>query len=50
MPRLTDRSLRGHELGELRGVACAGLTGRVLEIGFGSGLNVPLVPRRRSRR
>ncbi|HEX5917899.1 MAG TPA: class I SAM-dependent methyltransferase [Nocardioides sp.] len=44
LPRLTDRSLRGHEVGELRAVACAGLTGRVLEIGFGSGLNVRWYP------
>jgi SAM-dependent methyltransferase len=29
---------------ELRARACAGLTGRVLEIGFGSGLNVGLYP------
>jgi len=40
VPRLTDASLRGHEIGELRGRVCAGLTGRVVEIGFGSGLNV----------
>lgn len=43
--RLTDASLRGHEVGELRELACAGLTGRVLEIGFGSGLNVRWYPR-----
>jgi SAM-dependent methyltransferase len=44
LPRLTDRSLRGPELDELRGAVCAGLTGRVLEIGFGSGLNVRSYP------
>ncbi|WP_416952233.1 class I SAM-dependent methyltransferase [Nocardioides sp. T5] len=44
LPRLTDRALRGHEVGELRAAACAGLTGRVLEIGFGSGLNVRWYP------
>lgn len=44
VPRLTDLSLRGHEVGELRQVTCAGLTGRVLEIGFGSGLNVRWYP------
>ena len=38
LPRLTDRSLRGPELDELRGAVCAGLTGRVLEIGFGSSI------------
>ena len=44
VPRLTDRSLRSHEVGELRGVALAGLRGRVVEIGFGSGLNLPWYP------
>ena len=44
VPRLTDLSLRGHEVGEMRGTTCAGLTGRVLEIGFGSGLNVRWYP------
>lgn len=44
VPRLVDASLRGHEVGELREVACRGLTGRVLEIGFGSGLNVRWYP------
>ena len=44
LPRLTDLSLRGREVGEMREVACAGLTGRVLEIGFGSGLNVRWYP------
>lgn len=45
LPRLTDRRLRGPELDELRRAACQGLTGRVLEIGFGSGLNVRWYPR-----
>jgi SAM-dependent methyltransferase len=45
VPRLTDLGLRGREVGEMREVACAGLTGRVLEIGFGSGLNVRWYPR-----
>ena len=44
LPRLTDRRLRAPELGELRRAVCSGLTGRVLEIGFGSGLNVPWYP------
>lgn len=44
LPRLADLSLRGHEVGELREVTCAGLTGRVLELGFGSGLNVRWYP------
>jgi len=44
VPRLTDRSLRGPELDGLRRATCSGLTGRVLEIGFGSGLNMPWYP------
>ncbi len=44
VPRLTDLSLRGHEVGELREATCAGLRGRVLEIGFGSGLNIRWYP------
>jgi SAM-dependent methyltransferase len=44
VPRLTDLSLRGREIGELREPTCAGLTGRVLEIGFGSGLNIRWYP------
>ena len=44
VPRLADRALRGDEIGELRASTCAGLTGRVLEIGFGGGLNVRFYP------
>ena len=44
VPRLTDVSLRGHEIGEMRAMTCTGLTGRVLELGFGSGLNVRWYP------
>jgi len=44
VPRLTDVSLRGHEVGDLRARTLLGLRGRVLEIGFGSGLNVRWYP------
>lgn len=44
VPRLVDVSLRGHEIGDLRAEVCAGLTGQVVEIGFGSGLNVRWYP------
>lgn len=44
VPRLTDLSLRNPQIGELRAVVCRGLRGRVVEIGFGSGLNVEHYP------
>ncbi len=44
VPRVVDFSLKSHEVGELRARVCEGLGGRVLEIGFGSGLNVPWYP------
>lgn len=44
MPRLVDATLRGPEIDDLRREACAGLTGRVLELGFGSGLNTAFYP------
>lgn len=44
VPRLTDLSLRGHQVGAERELTCAGLAGRVLELGFGSGLNVRFYP------
>jgi SAM-dependent methyltransferase len=45
VPRLTDVSLRSRVVGRLREPTCAGLVGRVLEIGFGSGLNIRWYPR-----
>lgn len=44
VPRLADAALRGKEIGELRGLALAPLSGRVLELGFGGGLNVRWYP------
>ncbi|HEU5454104.1 MAG TPA: class I SAM-dependent methyltransferase [Nocardioides sp.] len=44
VPRITDVALRSPEIGELREEACRGLRGRVLEIGFGSGLNIRFYP------
>lgn len=44
LPRLTHRALGRPEIAELRRQACAGLHGQVLEIGFGSGLNVAHYP------
>lgn len=44
VPRVTDATLRGRAVGESRARACAGLSGRVLEIGFGGGLNLVHLP------
>jgi hypothetical protein len=43
-PRLHTLALNDRVTGELRGRVCAGLTGDVLEIGYGSGLNQPHLP------
>lgn len=44
VPRLTDKLLGSKEVRKLRRRAVDGLAGEVVEIGFGSGLNVPLYP------
>ena len=44
LPRVVDVTMRGGEYGSMRARAAAGLDGEVLEIGFGSGLNVPFYP------
>jgi ubiquinone/menaquinone biosynthesis C-methylase UbiE len=44
LPRLTDRVMRRRELTEIRARVAADLDGEVLEVGFGSGLNVPHYP------
>ena len=44
LPRIVDLSLRRSEFGPVRARVAAGLDGEVLEIGFGSGLNVPYYP------
>ncbi|MGH9020132.1 MAG: class I SAM-dependent methyltransferase [Acidimicrobiales bacterium] len=41
VPRLIDRVGGSRDLRARRGEVCRGLAGRVLEVGFGSGLNVP---------
>jgi SAM-dependent methyltransferase len=44
LPRLIDRALGARTTGPLRERVCAGLRGEVVEIGFGSGGNVPYYP------
>ena len=44
LPRFTDFALSGREFTEARARVCGGLEGEVLEVGFGSGRNVPHYP------
>ncbi len=44
VPRMTNVLLGNKEFGKIRAEACEGLTGDVIELGFGSGLNLPHLP------
>jgi SAM-dependent methyltransferase len=44
VPRIINAACGTQRLNPLRREACAGLAGEVVEIGFGSGLNVPFYP------
>jgi ubiquinone/menaquinone biosynthesis C-methylase UbiE len=45
VPRITNVTLGSREIARIRRRVTAGLAGEVLEVGFGSGLNVPHYPR-----
>ena len=44
LPRITDVALSGKEFTKLRARVCRGLSGEVVEVGFGSGRNIPHYP------
>lgn len=44
LPRLQDKVMKRKGTSEVRKRVCAGLSGDVVEIGFGTGLNVPYYP------
>ena len=41
LPRLQDRFMKRKDTNVVRERVCAGLVGDVVEVGFGTGLNVP---------
>lgn len=44
VPRLVDATLSAPPVADLRARVCRGLHGRVLDVGFGSGTNLPHLP------
>ena len=44
VPRVINKVCGGRALDELRRRVCSGLAGEVVEVGFGSGLNIPFYP------
>ena len=44
LPRIINKALAGSQTAELRSRVCTGLAGDIIEIGFGSGINIPFYP------
>jgi ubiquinone/menaquinone biosynthesis C-methylase UbiE len=44
LPRLQDKAMGRRAMGEVRARTCSGLAGRVVEVGFGTGLNARYYP------
>src|ERR1700689_5098115 len=44
LPRIIDLTMNTKEDRKIRARVCAGLTGEVVEVGFGSGHNLPYLP------
>ncbi|GAB2634385.1 methyltransferase domain-containing protein [Nocardioides ginkgobilobae] len=44
VPRLVEKALGSGDVRRERAAVCEGLSGRVLEVGFGSGMNLPHLP------
>jgi ubiquinone/menaquinone biosynthesis C-methylase UbiE len=44
LPRLQNKVMDRPDIRDIRGRVCAGLSGEVVEIGFGTGLNMPHYP------
>jgi hypothetical protein len=49
LPRLQEKVMGRKQNYEVRARVCAGLRGEVLEVGFGTGLNVPYYPQEVTR-
>lgn len=45
VPRIIDKAMATGEMRNVRTQLCSGLHGEVVEVGFGSGLSVPLYPK-----
>ena len=44
LPRLQNKIMDRKDMREVRGRVCSGLSGEIVEVGFGTGLNTPFYP------